>query len=213
MAPTKGLWDSFWATHATKDDLFHILLWRIRFLFTSKYAQHIARYTSRLKSAKLLEVGCGSARTLHYLGQRYEDSIHYALDLSPQAIKVARQLSPGFHTAVASAFELPIPKNEVDVSFSIGLIEHFTREQAAQMVLEKIRVTRPGGTVAIVVPWQSSVYNLIIRRAFGKHWPFGDEDPFHRRELIEFMETLGLKDVKLHVIYSSSILGIGRKEG
>jgi hypothetical protein len=99
----------------------------------------------------------------------------------------------------------------VDVSFSIGLIEHFTREQAADMVREKIRVTRPGGTVAIVVPWQSSVYNLVIRRAFGKHWPFGDEDPFRRRELAVFMENLGLSDVKIHVIYSSSILGIGRK--
>lgn len=212
MAPTKGLWDSFWATHATKDDLFHILLWRIRFLFTSKYAYHIARYTSRLRSAKLLEVGCGSARTLHYLGQRYDDSFSYALDLSPQAIKVARQLSPEFHSAVASAFDLPVKENEVDVSFSIGLIEHFTREQAADMVREKIRVTRPGGTVGIVVPWQSSIYNLVIRRAFGKHWPFGDEDPFHRRELAEFMENLGLSDVKIHVIYSSSLLGIGRKE-
>jgi SAM-dependent methyltransferase len=211
LAPTNGLWDSFWATHAVKDDLFHILLWRIRFLFTSKYAYHIARYTSRLRSAKLLEVGCGSARTLHYLGQRYDDSISYALDLSPQAIKVVEQLSPDFHAAVASAFELPIRENEVDVSFSIGLIEHFTREQAAQMVREKIRVTRPGGTVGIVVPWQSSVYNLVIRRAFGKHWPFGDEDPFHRRELAEFMENLGLHDVRIHVIYSSSILGIGRK--
>ncbi len=212
MSPTNGLWDSFWATHATKDDLFHILLWRIRFLFTSKYAQHIAKYTSRLTSAKLVEIGCGSARTLHYLEKQYGTGLCYALDLSPQAIKVARQLSPNFLAGVASALELPIKENAFDVSFSIGLIEHFTREQAAEMVREKIRVTCPGGTVAIVVPWQSSIYNLIIRKAFGRHWPFGNEFPFHRLELTEFMEKLGLRDVKIHVIYGSAILGIGRNE-
>lgn len=211
MSTTNGLWDSFWAIHATKDDLFHILLWRIRFLFTQKYAYHLSKYTARLASAKLLEVGCGSARTLHYLEDQYESSRCYAFDLSPQAIKVARQLSPHFLAGVASALDLPLKESEFDVSFSIGLIEHFTREQAAQMVREKIRITHPGGTVGIVVPWQSSIYNLIIRKAFGKHWPFGNEFPFHRRELSEFMEGLGLEEVKIHVVYGSALLGIGRR--
>jgi hypothetical protein len=79
------------------------------------------------------------------------------------------------------------------------------------MVSEKIRVTRPGGWVGIVVPWQSSVYNLIVRKAFGKHWPFGDEDPFHRQELAEFMQKLGLSEIKVHVVYGSTLVGIGRK--
>jgi SAM-dependent methyltransferase len=211
LSSTNGLWDSFWATHATKDNLFHILLWRIRFLFTSKYAQHLARYSPGLKDARLLEVGCGSARTLHYLEQRNPGSLCYAWDLSPQAIKVLRKLSPNFHAGVASAFDLPLSGDAVDVSFSIGLIEHFTRKEAAQMVSEKIRVTRPGGTVGIVVPWQNSIYNLVIRRAFGKHWPFGNEFPFRRGELTEFMDNLGLSDIKIHVIYGSALLGIGRK--
>jgi len=206
-----GLWDSFWAVHASSNDLFHQLLWRIRFLFSSAYAHWMAETTGKLESARLLEVGCGSARTLHYLDRIYTKSSCYALDLSPQAIDVVREISPGFLTGVASATELPLVKDSFDVSFSIGLIEHFTREVAAQMVSEKIRVTRPGGLVGIVVPWQSSVYNLIVRKAFGKHWPFGDENPFHRRELAEFMGQLGLSDIKIHVIYGSTLLGIGRK--
>jgi SAM-dependent methyltransferase len=207
----EGLWDSFWAVHASSNDLFHQLLWRIRFLFSSAYAYWMAQSTGKLKSVRLLEVGCGSARTLHYLDQIYDKSKCYALDLSPKAIDVVRQISPDFYTGVASAIELPLAKDTFEVSFSIGLIEHFTREMAAQMVSEKIRVTRPGGLVGIVVPWESSVYNLILRKAFGKHWPFGEENPFHRRELTLFMEKLGLRDVKIHVIYGSTLLGIGRK--
>jgi len=53
---------------------------------------------------------------------------------------------------------------------------------------------------------------LIVRKAFGKHWPFGDENPFHRGELAEFMKQLGLSEIKIHVIYGSTLLGIGHKE-
>jgi len=208
----EDLWDSFWAIHASSSDLFHHLLWRVRFLFSSAYAHWIARTTGKLEAAKLLEVGCGSARTLHYLDQIYTNSKCYGVDLSPQAIDIVRHISPKFHAGVGSALALPLEKDIFDVTFSIGLIEHFTREQAAQIVTEKIRVTRPGGCVSIVVPWQSSVYNNIVRKAFGKHWPFGDENPFRRKELTQFMQQLNLQDIKIHVIYGSTLLGIGHKK-
>jgi hypothetical protein len=63
-----------------------------------------------------------------------------------------------------------------------------------------------------VVPWQNSVYNLVVRKAFGKHWPFGNENPFRRKELSSFMENLGLEQVEIHVVYGSTLLGVGRKE-
>ncbi len=206
-----GLWDSFWAVHASSNDLFHQLLWRIRFLFSSAYARLIEKTTGKQESARLLEVGCGSARTLHYLDHCYTKSKCYALDLSPQAIAVVRQISPDFYTGVANAMELPLETDAIDVSFSIGLIEHFTREMAAKIVSENIRVTRAGGFVGIVVPWESSIYNLVLRKAFGKHWPFGNENPFHRHELAVFMQDLGLHEIKIHVVYGSTLLGIGQK--
>jgi SAM-dependent methyltransferase len=211
VSPTTDLWDSFWAIHATKEDLFHNILWRLRFLFSSSYARQLARYTSKISFAKILEVGCGSARTLHYLDKNYTSSLCYAMDLSPIAIQIVRNISPAFNSGVASAFDLPISAGQIDVVFSIGLIEHFTRQQARQIILEKIRVARQGGVIAIVVPWQSSVYNLMVRKAFGKHWPFGDENPFHRAELALFMQELGLSAVQINVVYGSTLLGIGRK--
>jgi SAM-dependent methyltransferase len=210
--PANSLWDSFWATHASSEDVFHYLLWRIRFLFSKAYASKIFGYMGKVSDANILEVGCGSARTLHYLNDYLGGSACFGFDLSPIAIQIVKKISPDFHAGVASAFDLPLAANKFNASFSIGLIEHFTREQAAQMVSEKVRVTLPGGVVGIVVPWKSSVYNLIVRKAFGRHWPFGDENPFRRKELADFMEALKLKDVKIHVIYGSALIGIGRKE-
>ncbi len=205
------IWDSFWAIHASKNDFFHRFLWLILFLFSSAYAQKISKTTGELTTPNLLEVGCGSARTLHYLDQIYINSECFAVDLSPQAIQLVNSINPQFHTSIANSFSLPLMSNNFDVSFSIGLIEHFSREQARQMVHEKIRVTKIGGSVAIMVPWVSSIYNLIVRKAFGRHWPFGEENPFHRLELKNFMQQLGLSDINVYIIFGSTLLGIGRK--
>jgi len=207
--PPPGLWDSFWANHASSDNLYHRLLWLVRFLFSSAYAHRIARVSGTLKSARLLEIGCGSARTLHYLDGRYIDSSCFALDLSLKAIQLVHQISPNFHSTIGNAFYLPLIDSYFDVLFSIGLIEHFSRQQAFEIMQEKIRVTRTGGLVGVVVPWKSSIYNLIVRKAFGRHWPFGEENPFRRKELANFLESLGLQDIQIIVIFGTTLIGIG----
>lgn len=211
VQPPPALWDTFWAEHASPSSLFHRLLWLARFLFSSAYARRLAQFSGPIANPVLLEVGCGSARTLHYLEKRLRPSRCLAFDLSPQAVRLTQTLSPHFRTAVANALALPLSTGSVDVSFSIGLIEHFSRETAQAMMCEKARVTRPGGVVAVMVPWKNSVYNLMIRRAFGKAWPFGEEYPFRRGELTAMMQNIGLEDVTMFVIYGSTLLGAGRK--
>jgi len=208
--PAGDLWDSFWAEHASSDKVFHRLLWRIRFLFSRAYARRLLAPADSLPPARLLEVGCGSARTLHYLNERLPAGIGYALDKSPEAIKVVRQISPGFICGVADAGSLPLACGTFDVTFSIGLIEHFERRVAAQMVGEMVRVTRPHGLVAVMVPWRNSFYNL-VRNVFGSRWPFGHEQPFTRPEIARFMAGQGLHAVQVHTIYGSTLLAIGRK--
>jgi SAM-dependent methyltransferase len=209
--PRPGLWDSFWAEHASSGSLFHRLLWRIRFLFSRAYARALFKTPRRAHDeGRLMEVGCGSARTLHYLSQRLPASPCFAFDLSPQALSLVQMLSPEFRLAVSDARALPLEDSACAVSFSIGLIEHFDRRVAAEMVREMVRVTEPGGLVAVMVPWRSSFYNL-VREAAGSNWPFGHEYPFERNELTEFMGAQGLHDIRLHTIYSSTLLATGLK--
>jgi SAM-dependent methyltransferase len=211
-----NLWDSFWAEHATSDKLFHRLLWRIRFLFSHAYARRLHDTPHHSSMTRLLEVGCGSARTLHYLHAMQSQSasshgdICYAMDLSPAALDIVRQISPDFIRLVGDAQRIPLANDFFHVTFSIGLIEHFSRDVAALMVREQVRVTAANGLVAVMVPWQSSLYNL-IRKVFGARWPFGHEQPFRRYELTRFMKSQGLCDVQIHIIYGSTLLAIGRK--
>jgi SAM-dependent methyltransferase len=208
--PPPGLWDSFWAEHASSDQLFHRLLWRIRFIFSLAYAKVLFKLSQPAgHTSPLLEVGCGSARTLHYLSQRLPNQPCLAFDLSPHALRLVGQLSPEFRRAVSDASRLPLEDGACGVAFSIGLIEHFDRQAAAEMVREMARVTAPAGLVAVMVPWKSSLYNL-LRQTAGSHWPFGHENPFRRTELKNFMCAQGLQDVRLHVIYFSTLLATGR---
>lgn len=208
--PPPGLWDSFWAEHASSDTLFHRLLWRIRFLFSHTYARVLFnRPLPAANQGRILEVGCGSARTLHYLGQRLPKFKGYAFDLSPDALKVVRQISPNFRPTISDASHIPLANRSCTIAFSIGLIEHFDRATAAHMVREMERVTEAEGVVAVMVPWRTSFYNL-IRLAFGRRWPFGHENPFRRGELLRFMSEQGLQRVRVHVIFGSTLLAIGQ---
>jgi|SRR5579859_2568716 len=209
--PPPGLWDSFWAEHASSGSLFHRILWRIRFLFSYAYARVLYQASRAGQNhGRLLEVGCGSARTLHYLSRRMPGRPCFAFDLSPRALQLVQQLSPEFRPAVSDARCLPLEDGVCAVSFSIGLIEHFDRGIAAEMVREMARVTEPEGVVAVMVPWRSSFYNL-VREAAGPSWPFGHENPFRRSELKSFMCAQGLHNVRLRIIYGSTLLATGLK--
>ncbi|MBI3734680.1 MAG: class I SAM-dependent methyltransferase [Chloroflexi bacterium] len=208
-SPRPDLWDSFWADHASSDKVFHRLLWRIRFLFSRAYARRLWAALPEARSDRLLEVGCGSARTLHYLHERWPASHCFALDKSPEAIKVVGQISPGFLCMVSEAESLPLAVGQFRLTFSIGLIEHFDRATAGRMVGEMVRVTETGGLVAVMVPWRNSLYNL-VRLLFGKRWPFGPEQPFTRPEIARFMSDQGLAAVQVHTIYFSTVLAVGK---
>ena len=205
------LWDFFWAEHASSRSMFHRVLWRIRFLFSRAYAQRLLATPHHNSVERLLEVGCGSARTLHFMHEQHPASHCYALDMSPTAINIVRQISPDFVCVVSDANQLPLQTAFFHITFSIGLIEHFERAEAATMVREMVRVTEAGGLVAVMVPWRNSFYNL-VRQVFGARWPFGHEQPFRRGEIARFIRALGLADVRVYTIFGSTLLAIGRKE-
>ncbi|MEI6291847.1 MAG: class I SAM-dependent methyltransferase, partial [Chloroflexota bacterium] len=145
----------------------------------------------------------------HYLDSIYKNCECVAIDLSPSALQLVQMLNPEFLVCQGNGTNLPIKSDYFDVSFSIGLIEHFSRNTAENIVKEKIRITKPGGLVIVMVPWISSVYNHLFRKLAGIHWPFGDENPFHRQELKLFLHHLGLEKIKIFVIYGTTLLGMG----
>lgn len=108
---------------------------------------------SKLKSNRVLEVGCGrGSLSAYFADNKWDCSL---LDSSKKAIDLAKKyfkknkLTASF--TVADCKKLPFYNNSFDVVFSIGLFEHFKNPE--QAIKEQIRVLDKNGIfIGYIVP-------------------------------------------------------------
>jgi SAM-dependent methyltransferase len=102
----------------------------------------------------VLEVGCGSGVLDRWLARRTAGAHHViGVDINPYLLREARALArqEGLEGAIefrdGNAESLPFSDNSFDVAMSVTVIEEV---DADRMLAEMVRVTKPGGRVAIV---------------------------------------------------------------
>ena len=93
------------------------------------------------RGKQVLEVGCGTGLILHRVGQFARDA--QGIDLSGGMLEKAAER--GLNVAQASATELPIASDSVDVAYSFKVLAHIP--DIAGAMREMARVVRPGGYV------------------------------------------------------------------
>jgi SAM-dependent methyltransferase len=110
----------------------------------------------------VLEVGCGSGVLVRRLGRLTGGANRLVgVDISPYLLREATALAKqaGLEAAIlfqeGNAEALPFPDGSFDVTMSCTVLEE---GDADKMLAEMVRVTRPGGRVAVVVrtidmPW------------------------------------------------------------
>ena len=119
----------------------------------------------------VLEVGCGSGVLTRWLARQTNGANRIVgVDISRYLLREAAALAKKEGLADAITFQegnaeaLPFPNNSVDVAMACTVLEE---GDADRMLAEMVRVTRPGGRVAVIVrtidvPW---VVNLPLRAA------------------------------------------------
>ena len=156
-----------------------------------------------------MEVGCGTAKTLNYLKKNTRSLSGYGVDLSQIAIDIAKGKTDSFHFFKADAAHLPF-KEKFDLVYSVGLIEHFERDKAKEILRQKISTIVEGGYLSAVVPAKYGLLYL-YEKCMGEKWPFETEIPFTKNELKNSLMDIGLKDTKVYYINFMTLLGIGKK--
>jgi SAM-dependent methyltransferase len=138
------------------------LWWRISDLDSVAIAREIHRGAQPIR---VLEPASGSGGTsLELARHRAVDSIVLA-DISIAALQLARTLATGgatprMHLLQSDAFALPLADATFDLTWNIGVIEHYPEARILELVGEMLRVTRPGGTVLVGIPNRQSIANL-----------------------------------------------------
>jgi SAM-dependent methyltransferase len=103
-----------------------------------QFFEYFSSLLSRFQYRRFLEIGCGEGHLLASLNAGEK----FAVDLSAQAIKVARSKTQA-HVSIALAERLPFPAEYFDLIASVGTMEHFLDINDATR--EITRVLKPGG--------------------------------------------------------------------
>jgi glycosyltransferase involved in cell wall biosynthesis/precorrin-6B methylase 2 len=149
---------------------------------------------------RVLEIGAGSAAASRLLASRVNARV-VALDLLPEAVRVARRLLPPESDGrpsllAADVFRAPFADASFDLVFSQGLVEHFS--DPLGVLAAHARLVKPGGWLVINVPQALNPYTLFkhwkMRRGA---WPPGWETEYSPRGLARLAPPLGLESIAL----------------
>ena len=102
--------------------------------------------------ARVLDVACGTGRTLSQLAATHPAMRFYGVDLSPYYIKAAHKLLADVGQVsliVENAEELPYIDGYFDVVTSVYLFHELPRRARRRVLDEALRVLRPGGLLVL----------------------------------------------------------------
>lgn len=90
----------------------------------------------------VLDVGCGTGRTLLWLSERNPNLTLFGIEPSGAMIDVARQKLPDADIRVGNGEALPYESNSVDVAIATGIMHH--ADNPSRAIDEMFRVARKG---------------------------------------------------------------------
>jgi SAM-dependent methyltransferase len=132
-----------------------------------------------VRGLRLLDFGCGSGANTVLLANR---GAHvWAVDISEDLVRLGqRRLAAngrggGAQFIVASAHDLPLPDDSIDIAFGIAILHHLDLRLVSR---ELHRVLRPGGRAIFQEPVRNSRLLRIIRALIPYRAP--DVSPYER---------------------------------
>lgn len=97
---------------------------------------------------KILDISCGTGYLLKEASKRGLET--YGVDISEEAVKIAKKVSPDSKIIVGKGEELKFPDNFFDYITCIGALEHFL--DIKKGVKEMVRTGKDDALFCIVVP-------------------------------------------------------------
>lgn len=111
----------------------------------------------------VLDAGCGPGRVTRYLGDRGVDA--FGVDLSPEMVRVARELHPDLGFSVGSIDALDVPAASVAGVLAWYSIIHTRPAELPTVLGEFLRVLQPGGW--LLMGFQSGEGDRHLAHAYG----------------------------------------------
>jgi len=148
----------------------------------------IARYLTRDRNAKIVDIGCGDGSLLCYLNRSGFTNL-FGCDLSPTQVHVARARGlRHIDEAAASEYLSRLTNNSVDTVITFDVLEHVPCQDLVSFAGDIRRVLSPGGSWIIHVPNAASPFGMRIRYGDLTH-----ENAFTVTSLQQLFASVGLR--------------------
>jgi SAM-dependent methyltransferase len=183
-APRQKTWDRYWGEKPRVSDVYPAV---------SDLLSEIIGALPDIHRRRVLEVGAGAGREAHTLAAR--GAIAVALDFSPEALRLSRQVSPNVRLVRGDALAAPFRSGAFDLVYHQGLLEHF--REPAPLLAENRRLLARGGLLLVDVPQAFHVYTVLkkVLIALGR-WFAGWETQYSPRGLERTVERAGFRCVR-----------------
>ena len=109
-----------------------------------------------IAGARIVDIGSSIGEVAHSLRLRGADMV--CVDLTHAALRRNQELHPGVRAVQSDALALPFPDATFDHAISIGVLHHTADCQLG--LSELARVTRPGGTLMVLLYSRWTLYHL-----------------------------------------------------
>ncbi len=200
----RDLWDRIWERTSS----FSHIIGAGRSVYNGFFRRFMRRYTTR--DTRFLELGCGTSTLALSLAPEIKELV--GLDISPSAVELSRKNAAELGVTNAHFVEgdcLNVPwKNEFDIVWSQGLMEHF--DDPVRVAREHFKALKPDGTALISVPYQWSYfalwYKLTRPMIFRFAWPWTEQTFFTKKRLLEVGRQID-PEAKAHIL-QPFLLGI-----
>lgn len=189
---------SFWAQEFEN--------WKIR---GSKEGYGAELFSPRIKAkvankAEVLEIGFGDGRHLELFAEMGANP--HGIDILHKAVERAHR--NGFRVCHGDARDLPFSDDSFDLTYSLGVFEHF--EETEEAISEQIRVTRPGGSGIMTVPHLHSPYTVLmalwhVLQGTWKLRPASYGKRYRRSEILQLLLPLPCSVVNVEPFHVGAI--------
>jgi len=126
-------------------------------------AQHL--FSTRSSCQRITDFGSGIGHSIPYFRRYFPDATLSCVDVSAQSQQLARDRFPGNETYLLIEGEIiPIEDASQDIVFSACVFHHIDHEEHQQWLKELLRITKPGGVLAI---YEHNPLNPLTVRAFN----------------------------------------------
>jgi ubiquinone/menaquinone biosynthesis C-methylase UbiE len=165
------------------------------------------------RQVRVLDVACGTGRTLKFLRSALPQASLFGTDLSPAYLRKANQLLseiPGELPQLlqANAEELPYKDNYFHAITCVFLFHELPPDVRQRVIEQCFRVTKPGGVFVICDSIQVSDSPDLIPLMDNFHETF--HEPYYKHyttdDLVERLEKAGFENISTEVHFMSKYL-------